>query len=253
MTAALDQHRCRRSSRPSRWRSTARRWPAAPPGGSRTPRRRRSSAGRCAPSAPASRSRRRWPTPCSSTSSRTPHRAPTWSSSTPATTSRRRSTMRDAVAATYRGRINLITVEPEQTVRRAGRRARPGPVRDATRTGAASCARCCRWTARWPGTTRGHPGCGATTRSRGRAPRWSTGTAATAWSRSTRWRGGPRPTSTPTSSSTTSSPTRCSTRASPRSAASRAPAGSAAGDDARAGRWAGTGKSECGIHVVAPA
>ena len=67
-------------------------------------------------------------------------------------------TMRDAVAATYRGRINLDHRDARADGRRAGRRARAATCSTATRTAAASCARCCRWTARWPATTPGRSG-----------------------------------------------------------------------------------------------
>ena len=59
--------------------------------------------------------------------------APTWCSSTPATTSTRRSTMRDAVAATYRGRLNIVDRRARADRRRAGRRPRPRPVREQPR------------------------------------------------------------------------------------------------------------------------
>ena len=122
-----------------------------------------------------------------------------------------------------------------------------------TPTAAASCARCCRWTARWRATTPGDRGCAATTRSPGRAPRSSTGTVATAWSRSIPWPAGRSPTSTTTSRGTTSSPTRCSSDGFASVGCFPCTRRTGSGEDSRGGRWAGKDKNECGIHVVAPA
>ena len=66
--------------------------------------------------------------------------------------------MRDAVEATYRGRLSVVTVRPEQSVCARSRRSTPPSRR----------------------TTRGPAACAATSRSRAPSRRSSTGTAATA-------------------------------------------------------------------------
>ena len=72
----------------------------------------------------------------------------------------------------------------------------------------------------------------------------ATGTTSTASGRSTRSPTGPSRTSGATSSSTTCPTTRCTTTATRRSAARRARSPGAG----REGRWAGTDKTECGLH-----
>ena len=159
--------------------------------------------------------------------------------------------MRDAVAATYRGRINLVTVEPAQTVAEQDADDGRDLFATATPTAAARCARSRRWTRALAATTPGPAACAATSRSPASTTRSSTGTRATARSRSTRSRAGPR---TDVDAYIEKNDVLvntllmdgfasigcfpCTRRVSD-------------GEDARDGRWAGTGKSECGIHLVA--
>ena len=115
----------------------------------------------------------------------------------------------------------------------------------ATPTPAATCARSGRCSARWPTSTPGSSGVrrdqAVDARQHARSSR---GTRATSSGRPTRSPTGPRPTCGATSPSTTSRTTRCTIRATRRSAARTAPSPGAGRD----GRWAGSGKTECGLH-----
>ena len=104
-------------------------------------------------------------------------------------------------------------------------------------------------------TTPGPPGCAATSRTPGRRTRSSTGTRRNGNGQGQpARRAGPRTTSTPTSSEhgVLVNPLLTDGYASIGCAPCTRRVG--AGEDPRAGRWAGTGKTECGIHLVgAPA
>ena len=117
---------------------------------------------------------------------------------------------------------------------------------DASPTSAARSARSSRSAARSAGSTPGSPASAATSRRRAPTRRRSAGTRRTSSGRRTR-----SPTGTTSAAGTTSASAACPTTrstsgATPRSAArtarSRAPAARAAGP--------GTGKTECGLHVV---
>ncbi len=146
---------------------------------------------------------------------------------------------RDAVAATLP--VTVRTITPQTHGGRAGRELRRRGSTNATPTSAAPCARC--MPLRQSLSSLRRLGLGAAPR-RGHHPGGrqasSSGTPAARWSSSTRSRPGPRTTSTPTSPTTACWSTRCCSTATARSAAHRAPAGSQPGEDARAGRWAGT-------------
>ena len=86
------------------------------------------------------------------------------------------------------------------------------------------------------------------TRQRARAPKLVS-THAAASSRCSRWSTGASRTAGATSIATPSRTTSCTIAASRRSAARPARVGGS-GEDARAGRWAGSGKTECGLHAA---
>ena len=226
-------------------RSCASWCPTSAPSSS-SPRPRTSSSGPSRRSATASASPRRWATPCSPTSPRGSRRASTWSSSTPATTSPRRSAPPTPSGATMD--VNLIPITPGPVGRRAGRgvrpralQARPRPVLRAPQGAAPQRGA--------PGVRRlgdrpaprGDPQPGH--RAGGRLGRQEVRR-----SRCPRSRGGP----TTTSSSYVAEHgvlvnplvydgypsigcAPCTRRVAP-------------GEDPRSGRWAGTHKTECGIH-----
>ena len=91
-----------------------------------------------------------------------------------------------------------------------------------------------------------HRACGASSRRRARTSQRSAGTRSTGCGSSTRSRTGPSATSGPASPSTSCRTTRCTTAGTPRSAArtARSPG------TGREGRWAGSEKTECGLHVM---
>ena len=128
----------------------------------------------------------------------------------------------------------------------AGRAARPRCGPDPDRCCAIAQGRAARAT-RSPASTPGSPACAASRRpTRADTPQARrAGTTSTACGRSTRSPTGPSGTSGATSTSTTCPTTRCTTAATRRSAArpARSPGGG------REGRWAGTDKIECGLHV----
>ena len=154
---------------------------------------------------------------------------------------------RDAVEATLH--VNLINDHARADRRRAGRRSTARTCSAPTPTCAASCARSSRWRRPWPGTTRGPPGCVA--------PRPTTASSrpVIGWD-ATQGQGqglpaspaGPTSRSSATSPTTASSSTRCVYDGYPSIGCWPCTRRVAPGDDPRSGRWAGTNKTECGIH-----
>ena len=120
--------------------------------------------------------------------------------------------------------------------RALGAEARPLPARS---------PRSSRWCARSATSTRGSPVSAATSRRRARTRRSSAGTPPTSCGRRTRSPTGATTTAGRTSASAGCPTTRCTTAATSRSATStrRAPGAG------REGRWAGTSRTECGLHV----
>ena len=162
--------------------------------------------------------------------------------------------MRDAVAATYRGRINLVTVAPEQTVAEQDADARPGPVREQPRPVLRPAQGRAAGPGAAPATTPGPPACAATSRSPGRATQvvdWDRRNGKVKVNPIARW----------TQADVDAYIERHGVLANPLLSDGYASVGcfpctrrTGAGEDARAGRWAGKGKTECGIHLVgAPA
>jgi phosphoadenosine phosphosulfate reductase len=161
-------------------------------------------------------------------------------------------TMRDAVAATYRGRINLITVEPEQTV--AEQDSEHGQDLFATNPD-----RCCflrkvlpldRALSGYDAWASGLRRDDSIARSRTQVVDWDRRNGMVKVNPLARW----------TQAEVDSYIREFDVLTNPLLDDGFASVGCfpctrrvGAGDDARAGRWAGTGKSECGIHVVAPA
>ena len=86
----------------------------------------------------------------------------------------------------------------------------------------------------------------------GHHARSSTSTCCARSPRSTPSPRGPTRTSSTTRRWSCSRSTRSPTGATRRSAAGRAPARSSPGEDPRSGRWAGSAKTECGLHVAVP-
>ena len=132
---------------------------------------------------------------------------------------------------------------PSRTRSTARTSTRPTP------TSAARCARSSRSPTRWRSTTPGPPACAAPRPTTGSSRRSSAGTPARARSRSRRWPGGAtsRSSSYIADNGVLVNPLvhdgypsigcwPCTRRVAP-------------GDDPRSGRWAGTAKTECGIHA----
>ena len=157
-------------------------------------------------------------------------------------------TMRDAVAATYRGRINLVTVEPERSVERQD--AEHGPELFARNPD-----RCCllRKVRPLDGALAGYDAWGSGLRrddslARSRTPvvDWDRRNGKVKVNPLARW----------TQADVDAYVARHRVLVNPLLSAGFGSVGCfpctrrSAGDDARAGRWAGTGKTECGIHVV---
>ena len=160
-------------------------------------------------------------------------------------------TMRDAVAATYRGRINLISVEPEQTV--AEQDTEHGQDLFATNPD-----RCCflrkvlpldRALSGYDAWASGLRRDDSIARSRTQVVDWDRRNGMVKVNPLARW----------TQADVDSYIREFDVLTNPLLDDGFASVGCfpctrrvGVGDDARAGRWAGTGKSECGIHVVAP-
>ena len=161
-------------------------------------------------------------------------------------------TMRDAVAATYRGRINLRTIEPEQTV--AEQDAEHG--RDLFGTNP---DRCCflrkvlpldRALAGYDAWGSGLRRDDSIARSRTQVVDWDRRNGMVKVNPLARW----------TQSDVDDYVQRHGILTNPLLSEGFASVGcspctrrTGAGEDARGGRWAGKAKNECGIHLVAPA
>ena len=128
---------------------------------------------------------------------------------------------------------------------------RTSPRSTATSSGSASptstsrSRRSSRSSGRWATSTPGSPASAATSRRRARTRRSSAGTRRTSCGRRTRSPTGATTTAGPTSASAGCPTTRCTTAATTRSA-TRTRRCPGAG---REGRWAGTDRTECGLHV----
>ena len=157
-------------------------------------------------------------------------------------------TMRDAVAATYRGRINLVTVEPEHSVEEQD--AEHGPELFARHPD-----RCCflRKVRPLDRALAGYDAWGSGLRrddslARSRTPvvDWDRRNGKVKVNPLARW----------TQADVEAYVARHGVLVNPLLSAGYGSVGCfpctrrSAGDDARAGRWAGTGKTECGIHLV---
>lgn len=161
-------------------------------------------------------------------------------------------TMRDAVAATYRGRINLVTVTPEQTV--AEQDAEHGLDLFGTKPD-----RCCflrkvlpldRALAGYDAWGSGLRRDDSIARSRTQVVDWDRRNGMVKINPLARW----------TQSDIDAYIARHGILTNPLLSYGFESVGcfpctrqTGAGEDARAGRWAGKGKNECGIHLVAPA
>jgi len=158
-------------------------------------------------------------------------------------------TMRDAVAATYRGRINLVTISPEQTV----------PEQDAEHGRdlfASNPDRCCflrkvlpldRALAGYDAWGSGLRRDDSIARSRTQVVDWDRRNGMVKVNPLARW----------TQADVDAYIERHGILTNPLLADGFASVGcfpctrrTGAGEDARAGRWAGKGKNECGIHLV---